>query len=70
MKLRSLFEKQIFIRLTDDQTAFICTAKWSLLTRSRRVCVNDAGRDVDPQVMESGSFAGEELPMLRRIRIE
>jgi hypothetical protein len=28
MTLRSLFEKQIFIWLTDDRTAFICTAKW------------------------------------------
>lgn len=28
MTLRALFEKQVFIRLTDDQNAFICTAKW------------------------------------------
>ena len=41
MTLRKLFEKQVFIRLTDDQTAFISTAKWLLLTRIRRVSVSE-----------------------------
>jgi len=70
MKLRSLFEKQIFIRLTDDRTAFICTAKWPLLSRIRRVSVSDAGHDFAPQVTESTPAPRDELPMLRSIRLE
>ena len=70
MKLRTLFEKQVFLRLTDDQTAFICTAKWSLFSRIRQVCVSEARRDFGPQVLESSSIAEEELPVLRRMRME
>ena len=40
MTLRTLFKKQVFIRLTDDRTAFIYTAKWPLLSRIRRVGVS------------------------------
>ena len=62
--LRTLFKKQVFIRLTDDQAAFIYTAKWPLLSRIRRVCVSEAGRNCASQVMEPGSR--EALPMLRQ----
>ena len=67
MKLRTLFAKfetQVFIRLTDDQTAFMCTAKWPLLSRTRRVAVNGAGIDATPHTMESGSTAREKAPVL------
>ncbi|HTW63775.1 MAG TPA: hypothetical protein VME17_04125 [Bryobacteraceae bacterium] len=70
MTLRALFEKQVFIRLTDDQAAFICTAKWPLLSRTKRVDVNAAGRDFAPQVAETGSAAREELPVRAQIRRE
>lgn len=55
MTLRTLFEKQVFIRLTDDQTAFISTTKWPLLSRIRRFRVSEAGRDCAPQVKERGA---------------
>ena len=72
MTLRTLFEKQVFVRLSDDHTAFICTTKWPLLSKIRRVKVDQAGRDFAPQVRESGSIAGEELPIpvLRRSAVE
>ena len=57
MTLRSLFEKQIFVRLTEDHAAFICTTKWPLLSRTRRVGLDKAGL---------GSMVPEELPVLRR----
>ncbi len=68
MKLRTLFEKQVFVRLSEDQTGFICTTKWPLLSITRRVGVDESGRDFAPQVREPGSIAGEELPVpvLRR----
>jgi hypothetical protein len=66
MTLRTLFKKQVFIRLTDDQTAFIYTAKWPLLSRIRRVGVSEAGRNFAPQVTEPGSIAREAFPMLRQ----
>jgi hypothetical protein len=68
MTLRPLFQKQVHIRLTDDQTAFVCTAKWSLFSRITRVCVRDAGPDFAPQATEVGSIAGEPLPVLRRVK--
>ena len=72
MTLSTLFEKQVFVRLSEDQTAFICTTKWPLLSRIRRVSVDEAGRDFAPQAGEPGSIAGEELPIpvLRRRAVE
>ena len=70
MTLRTLFEKQIFVRLNEDHTAFICTTKWPLLSKIRRVRVDEAGRDFAPQVREPGSIAAEELPVLRRSAVE
>jgi hypothetical protein len=55
MALRTLFERQVLIRLTDDQTAFISTTKWPLLSRIRRFRVSGAGRDFAPQVTERGA---------------
>ena len=66
MTLRTLFEKQVFVRLTEDQTAFICTTKWPLLSRTRRIAVDGAGRDFAPQVGKTSPIAPEELPVLRR----
>ena len=43
MTLRTLFEKQVFVRLSEDHTAFICTTKWPLLSKIRRVSVDRAG---------------------------
>lgn len=50
--LRTWFEKQVFIRLGDEQTTLVCTAKWRLLSIRRRVDVGDAGLYVAPQVTE------------------
>jgi hypothetical protein len=68
MTLSTLFEKQVFVRLSEDHTAFICTTKWPLLSRTRRVGVHEAGRDFAPQVGETGPIAPEELPVLRAQR--
>jgi len=70
MTLRTWFEKQVFVRLTEDHTAFICTTKWPLFSRTRRVSVDETGRDFAPQVREPGSIAAEELPVLRRSAVE
>ena len=70
MTLRTLFEKQVFIRLTDDQTAFRCISKWPLFSIARRVGVSQSGRELAPQGSEPVSIAQEEVPILRRIRPE
>ena len=70
MTLRTLFEKQVFVRLSEDHTAFICTTKWPLLSKIRRVGVDEAGRDFAPQVDEPASITPEELPVLRRSAVE
>ena len=70
MTFRTWFEKQVFVRLTEDHTAFICTTKWPLFSRTRRVGVDGAGRDFAPQVRQPGSIAAEELPVLRRSAVE
>ncbi len=70
MTLSTLFEKQVFVRLTEDHTAFICTTKWPLLSRTKRVGVQEAGRDFAPQVEETSPIAPEELPVLRRSAVE
>ena len=57
MTLRTWFEKRVFVRLTEDHTAIICTTKWPLFSRTRRVGVDEAGRDFALQVRE---------PVLRR----
>jgi hypothetical protein len=56
MKLRILFEKKVFVRLSEDHSAFICTTKWPFLSRIRRISVGEAGPDFAIQVKE---------PMLR-----
>jgi hypothetical protein len=61
MKLRILFEKQVFVRLSEDHSAFICTTQWPLLSRTRRIGVGEAGHDFALQVRE---------PALRRSALE
>ncbi len=68
MRITTLFEKQVFVRLTDDQTDFICTVKWPFLSKVRRVAVTAPGSGLAPQATESGWISGKELPVLRRIR--
>ncbi len=67
MTFRSLFEKQMFIRLADDQTAFFCTVKWRLFSRTRRVGVQLArGLPANlpiPKVL--ATFASEPAPNRR-----
>ena len=70
MTLRTLFEKQVLVRLNEDHTAFICTTKWPLFSRTRRIGVEEAGRDFAPQVREPSSIAREQLPVLRRSAVE
>jgi len=43
MKLRTLFEKQVFVRLSEDHATFICTTKWQLLSIVRRIVVGQVG---------------------------
>ena len=61
MKLRILFEKQVFVRLSEDHSAFVCTTQWPLLSRTRRIGVGEAGHDFALQVSE---------PVLRRSAVE
>ncbi len=70
MTLKKFFEEQVFIRLTEDQNAFICTTKWPLLSRIRRINVSEAVHDSAPRVTELTPAPLEELPMLRCIRLE
>ena len=50
MKLRILFEKQVFVRLSQDHSALICTTQWPLLSRTRRIGIGEAGHDFALQV--------------------
>jgi hypothetical protein len=60
MTLRTLFEKQVFIRLDDTHTAVVCTTKWPLLSRMKRFGVGKCGHDFDAQATEPGSMAPAE----------
>jgi hypothetical protein len=46
MTLRTLFEKQVFVRLTEDQSGFVYTTKWALLSKIRGVGLDETGHDV------------------------
>ncbi len=70
MTFRTWFEKKVFVRLTEDRTAFICTTKWPLLSKIKRVSVEGTGRGFAPRVREPGSIAPEQLPVLRRSAVE
>ncbi len=70
MTLRTLFEKQVLVRLSEDHTAFICTTRWPLLLKVRRVSVDEAARDLAPQIDEPASITPEEVPVLRRGAVE
>ena len=70
MRLRNLFEKEVFVRLSDDHTAFICTTRWPWLSKTRRITINETGRDVASQVRELASITPSELPVLRRSAVE
>jgi len=61
MKLKILFEKQVFVRLSEDHSAFICTTQWPLLSRTKRIGVGEAGHDFALQVRE---------PVLRRSTVK
>lgn len=69
MTLRTLFEKQVFIRLTGDQTAFICTVKRPLLSSATRIGVSGAGRKLAPQAPEQGSLVPEGVSIVGRLRL-
>lgn len=61
MKLRIRFEKEVFVRLSEDHSAFICTTKWPWLSRATRIDVGEAGPDFALQAKE---------PALRRSAAE
>jgi hypothetical protein len=60
MTLRSLFEREIFIRLEDADSALVCTTKWPLLSRIKRFGIAESG-DFIVQTIEHGSIAQPEL---------
>jgi hypothetical protein len=66
MTLRSLFEKEIFIRLEDTDSTLVCTTKWPLLSRIRRFGIAESA-DFTTETAEHGSIAQPELelPMAR-----
>jgi hypothetical protein len=65
MKLSALFEKKVYIRLADDQPAFVCTAKWPLFTNVKRVSISEASPDLAAQVAEVDAQAWKDLPIFR-----
>src|ERR1700744_1751323 len=45
MTLRRLFQRELLIRLADDQSAaFICTSKWPVSSRTKRVAISDSSK--------------------------
>lgn len=42
MTLRTLFEKEIFIRVSEDQSTLICATKWPFFSITRRFGVDRA----------------------------
>ncbi|MGD1095105.1 MAG: hypothetical protein ABSB35_24325 [Bryobacteraceae bacterium] len=70
MTFRTWFEKQVFVRLTEDRAAFICTTKWRLFSIIGRVGVGETGPDFASQIREPGSIAAEELPVFQRCPVE
>jgi hypothetical protein len=52
MRIKNLFEKQVFVRLTGDQTGLICTVKWPLLSLPEviRAIVNESESGFAPPV--------------------
>lgn len=69
MTLRALFEREVFVRLTDEGSAFICTTRRPLFakvfSKVRRIAVDESARDRALKVRAGRSMASE-LPMLRR----
>lgn len=43
MTLRTLFEKEIFVRVSEDQSTLICTSKWPFFSITRRFGFDKAG---------------------------
>ena len=43
MTLRTLFEKEILVRVSEDQSTLICTTKWPCFSITRRFGVDRAG---------------------------
>jgi hypothetical protein len=43
MTLKTLFEKEVFIRVSEDQSTLICTTKWRFFSLTRRFGVDRAG---------------------------
>lgn len=70
MRFRTWFEKQVFVRLTEDHAAFVSTMKWPIFSRTRRVSIEETGRDGASRVREPGSIAAEKLRVLRHSPVE
>jgi hypothetical protein len=70
MRLRNLFEKEVFVRLSEDHTAFICTTRWPWLSKTRRNTIDETGRYAASQVRELSSITPEERLVLRRSAVE
>ena len=43
MTLKTLFEKEILVRVSEDQSTLICTTKWPFFSITRRFGVGKAG---------------------------
>ncbi len=42
MTLKALFEKEVFVRVSEDQSTLICTTKWPIFSIIRRFGVDRA----------------------------
>ena len=43
MTLKTLFETEVFVRVSEDQSTLICTTKWPFFSIARRFGVDKAG---------------------------
>lgn len=42
MTLKTLFDKEVFVRVSEDQSTLICTTKWPFFSLARRFGVDKA----------------------------
>ncbi len=59
MTLKTRFKKQVFIRLSDDQTGLVCIAKWWFLSRVTRISFRGTGPYYATQATKDAALEGQ-----------
>lgn len=65
MRITTLFERTVFIRLCGNDATFICTEKCPLFSVTKRVALHDAESRLAGQDTEAGLMEGQELRLSR-----